>query len=104
METFIQKNSYKIITCVGYTLVFIMWASFTSMIWINSENYESDPVGSLVLAVFAPAIILFLGAIFFWITSWQVETRMSAIGKIGTGESWDFFETLEMINMFSDWD
>ena len=104
MLEFIHKNLDKIITFVGYAMVFTMWASFTSMIWINSENYESDPFGSLILAVFAPLLIVFLGGIFFWITSWQVETRMSAISKIGTGESWDFFETLEMFNMFSNWD
>ena len=104
MLEFIHKNLDKIITFVGYAMVLTMWASFTSMIWINCENYESDPFGSLAVAILGPPIILFLGAVVLWIMSLRFDTRMNALGKIGTDESWDFFETLEMFQMFSDWD
>ena len=32
----------------------------------------------------------------------RVDTRVSAISKIGTNESWDVAETFEMVNMFND--
>ena len=102
MLAIINKNFDEIIKYTGIAIIFAIWASFTCMFWINLDDYESDPLGSLVVAILGPAIILFLGFAFCWIVSFRVETRMNAMGKIGTDESWDFFETLEMLQMFSE--
>lgn len=57
----------------------------------------------MVSFVFPPAllVLIFAGISIVFI---RVDTRVSAISKIGTNDSWDVAETFEMVNMFNDFD
>ena len=98
-------NPKNIDTMMSYILngmIFCLWAGFTFLTFVNMENYQEKPFEALVMAICGPIVILTIGALFCAISWCRVDTRLNAIDKIGKNESWDFFETMEMVTMFND--
>ena len=96
------KNIDSIITYFTNGMIFCLWAGFTFLCFVNIENYQERPLNALIMAICGPIVIVAFGALFCAISWCRVDTRLNAIDKIGTEESWDLFETIEMVTMFND--
>ena len=96
------KDLDKLTSWIVYGGGFLAWATFTFLYFVNMENYKEDPFNALMTAILLPPCVLTVVVCACWIMSLRFDTRVSAIGKIGTDESWDWTETFEMISMFSD--
>ena len=98
----LKDNLDTIMKNFTYGIIILLWGGFTFLCFVNIENYYEKSIESLVVAVCAPFAMLILFGAFCAIVWYRIDTRMTAIDKIGRDESWDFFETIEMINMFNE--
>ena len=96
------KELDKIVDWIMYGSAFLLWATITFLYFVNMENHKEEPINCLVMAIVIPPSLLILFLAACWIMFLRADTRVSAIGKVGTDESWNWAETIEMISMFSD--
>ena len=96
------KELDKMVDYIMYGSGFLLWSIITFLYFVNTENHEEDPINSLVMAIVFPPCLLILFLAACWIMLFRADTRVSAIDKVFTGDSWDWVETVEMISMFSD--
>ena len=96
------KELDKIVDWIIYGAGFLLWATTTFLYFVNMENHKEEPLKCLVMAIVIPPSLLILFLAACWIMFLRADTRVSAIGKVGTDESWNWAETIEMISMFSD--
>tara|TARA_B100000214_G_scaffold352652_1_gene308031 strand:+ start:65 stop:373 length:309 start_codon:yes stop_codon:yes gene_type:complete len=96
------KEFDNIMSYIIYGIIFCIWVGFTFLTFVNVENYQDKPFEALVMAICGPIVIVAFGGLFCAISWCRIDTRMNAIDKIGTDESWDFLETMEMVTMFND--
>ena len=96
------KELDKMVDYIMYGSGFLLWSIITFLYFVNMENHEEEPLNCLVMAIVFPPCLLIMFLAACWIMLFRADTRVSAIGKIGTDESWDWVETVEMISMFSD--
>ena len=99
-----SKDVDEIMKWIMYGSVFFLWATVTFLFYVNTENYQDDPYTALMGAILLPPVGFILFAGFCWIIFLRMNTRISAVRKIGTNEPWDWAETFEIYSMFSDWD
>ena len=83
-------------------MIFATWCWFSFVTFMNIKDfYDSSFTAVIISLVMPPALIVLviagIGIVFI-----RVDTRVSAISKIGTNDSWDVAETFEMVNMFND--
>ena len=97
-----SKTFYDYFTYISYSMIFATWGWFSFVTFMNiKEFYDSSFTAVIISLVMPPALMVLviagIGIVFI-----RVDTRVSAISKIGTNDSWDVAETFEMVNMFND--
>ena len=97
-----NNNIDRIVSYVTYGLILLLWVVITFLVFVNTDNYQEQPFDALVKAICAPFIFGIVGSVICMILWYRVDTRLSAIDKIRTDESWDFFETMEFVSMVDE--
>ena len=100
--TMSSKTFYDYAMYITYGAIVAAWCWFSFVTFMNIKHlYDNSFTAIMVSFVFPPALLVltFAGISIVFI---RVDTRVSALSKFGTNDSWDVAETFEMVNMFND--
>ena len=83
-------------------MIFATWCWFSFVTFMNIKHFYDDSFTAVIISLVMPPALIVLVIAGIGIVFIRVDTRVSAISKIGTNDSWDVAETFEMVNMFND--
>ena len=83
-------------------VISITWFISTFLIYMNIKEYYDDEYVALLSAIVTPLIAFIVCVLYCSVFIYRYNTINSAINKVGTDESWDLFEYIEIINIFNN--